>query len=161
MAEDTVDEAEKILGGSRRCRTRTLQLHGARSRPGGSDRRAMHLHSRYGTDAAQLLALIEENPALGSELVPGLPYLAAEAVWAATAEMAVTLDDILTRRTRARLFDRRASRNAARSVAALVAPALGWDEAECERQVAMFTDECAREDAAALVTEAEFIASRR
>ena len=106
-------------------------------------------------------SLINENPALGAELVPGLPYLAAEAVWAATSEMAVTLDDILTRRTRARLFDRRATRDAARAVAALVAPVLGWDDAERERQAAMFTDECAREDAAALVTEAEFIASRR
>ena len=161
MAQDTVDEAEKILGSSRRCRTRSLPLHGASSRPGGSDRRAAHLHSRYGSDAPQLLALISENSALGAELVPGLPYLAAEAVWAATSEMAVTLDDILTRRTRARLFDRRATRDAARAVAALVAPVLGWDDAERERQVAMFTDECAREDAAALVTEAEFIASRR
>jgi hypothetical protein len=43
----------------------------------------------------------------------------------------------------------------------LSSPVLGWDDTERERQVAIFTDECAREDAAALVTEAEFIASRR
>ena len=84
-----------------------------------------------------------------------------EAIHAVQNEMAITLDDILTRRTRSRLFDRRATRGAARSVADAVAPLLGWDDAERDRQVALFTDECAREEAAALVTEQEFIDSHR
>jgi len=67
--------------------------------------------------------------------VPGLPYLRAEAVYAARYEMARSLDDILSRRTRARLLGRDASALAAPDVAALVADDLGWDAAEQERQV--------------------------
>jgi glycerol-3-phosphate dehydrogenase len=73
--------------------------------------------------------------------------------------MTTTLDDILTRRTRARLLDRRATRQVAADVATLVAPYLGWSSEERDRQLAHFIDECAREDAAGLVTEAEFIAA--
>ena len=161
MAEDTIDEAETLLGRSNRCRTKTLSLHGATARATSSGTHAAHLHSRHGTDAPELQRMIDADPSLGRELVPGLPYLAVEAVWAVTREMAVTLDDILTRRTRARLFDRRATRAAAEQVAALVAPHLGWSSDEQQRQVAAFVDECAREEAAALVTEEEFIASSK
>ena len=161
MAEDTVDEVDGLLGRSNRCRTKTLPLRGATARQASSGAHAAHLHSRYGTDAPELQRMIDADPSLGRELVPGLPYLAVEAVWAVTHEMAVTLDDILTRRTRARLFDRRASRAAAQQVAALVAPHLAWSNDEQQRQVAAFVDECAREEAAALVTEEEFIASSK
>jgi glycerol-3-phosphate dehydrogenase len=41
--------------------------------------------------------------------VPGLAYLRAEAVFAVRHEMATTLDDVLTRRTRAHLRDRAAT----------------------------------------------------
>jgi glycerol-3-phosphate dehydrogenase len=91
--------------------------------------------------------------------VPGLPYLRCEAVYAVTHEMAVSVDDVLTRRTRARLLDRRACVAVARDVASLIGPHLGWDDAAKEASIAQFIDECAREDAAAMVTEAEFIAS--
>jgi glycerol-3-phosphate dehydrogenase len=80
-------------------------------------------------------------------------------VYAVTHEMAGTLDDVLTRRTRSRLFDRKATRMAAPAVCELIAPLLGWDQQEQARQLAHFVDECAREDAAGLVTETEFIAS--
>ncbi|MGB8857752.1 MAG: glycerol-3-phosphate dehydrogenase C-terminal domain-containing protein, partial [Ilumatobacteraceae bacterium] len=72
---------------------------------------------------------------------------------AARDEMALTLDDVLTRRTRARLVDRAATVAAAASVAALLAPELGWDDAEVRRQVAEFAGLCAAEDAAAVTTQ--------
>ena len=59
--------------------------------------------------------------------MPGLPYLRAEALYAARYEMARSVDDILSRRTRARLLGRDASAAAAPAVAALVAADLGWD----------------------------------
>ena len=58
-------------------------------------------------------------------LVAGLPYLRAEAVYAARHEMARSVDDVLSRRTRARLLARDASAAAADDVAALIAPAAG------------------------------------
>jgi glycerol-3-phosphate dehydrogenase len=73
--------------------------------------------------------------------------------------MATTLDDVLTRRTRSRLLDRRACVGVAPAVADLIAPLLGWTDDERSKNLAEFMDECAREEAAAVVTEAEFIAS--
>ena len=64
---------------------------------------------------------------------PGSPTCAAEAVYAARHEMALTLDDVLSRRTRARLLARDASVAAAPAVARLLAAELGWDDAECDR----------------------------
>ncbi len=72
---------------------------------------------------------IADDPTLGETLVPGLPYLRAEAVYAVRAEMALTLDDVLARRTRARLLARDVSAAVADEVAALVGPDLGWDAA--------------------------------
>ena len=96
-----------------------------------------------------MLALVSEDARLGAPLVPGLPYLAAEAVFAVREEMATTLDDILARRTRARLRARDATAEAADAVARLVAGELGWDESEIARQVASFRSTTEREREAA------------
>jgi DNA-binding transcriptional LysR family regulator len=74
-------------------------------------------------------------------------------------EMALTLDDVLSRRTRARIINRRATLASARQVAELMATELHWDSAEIDRQVAFFVDSCSREEAAGMVSEAEFLAS--
>ena len=70
--------------------------------------------------------------------MPGLPYLRAEAVFAARYEMVRTLDDVLSRRTRARLLARDASGVAAADVASLIGPDLGWNADEQARQVAIY-----------------------
>ncbi|MGI9053354.1 MAG: glycerol-3-phosphate dehydrogenase C-terminal domain-containing protein, partial [Ilumatobacteraceae bacterium] len=49
--------------------------------------------------------------------------------------MATTLEDVMTRRTRAHLFDRPAAVLAAPAVADLLAGELGWDDAETARQL--------------------------
>ena len=82
--------------------------------------------------------MIEHDPSLGDVLVEGLPYLRVEAVYAARYEMARSVDDVLTRRTRARLLAREASARAADDVAALIAPDLGWDAAEQAAQAAAY-----------------------
>jgi glycerol-3-phosphate dehydrogenase len=58
-----------------------------------------------------------------------------EAYYAALAEGALHLDDILTRRTRISIetFDR--GQASARPVAELVAPVLGWDQATVDDEV--------------------------
>ncbi|CAB4647562.1 unannotated protein [freshwater metagenome] len=159
MAEDAVDEVCRLLNVKKSSKTKTLSLHGARhSRPSSHPQDA-HLHSRFGNQSSVLKKMMEQDPSLAKELVPGLPYLRCEAVYAVTHEMAVSVDDVLTRRTRARLLDRRACVAVVRDVASLIGPHLGWDDATKEASIAQFMDECAREDAAAMVTEAEFIAS--
>jgi glycerol-3-phosphate dehydrogenase len=63
--------------------------------------------------------------------------------------MVTTLEDVLLRRTRAHLFDRDATAEAAPAVAELLAAELGWDAAETERQLDRYRSLCAAEDAAA------------
>lgn len=159
MAEDAVDEVCRLLNVKKSSKTKSLSLHGARHSRTSSHPQDAHLHSRYGSESSVLKQMIQQDPTLSEELVPGLPYLRCEAIYAVTHEMAQSVDDVLTRRTRARLLDRRACVAVVRDVASLIAPHLGWDDAAKEASVAQFMDECAREDAAAMVTEAEFIAS--
>jgi glycerol-3-phosphate dehydrogenase len=159
MAEDAVDEVCRLLNVKKSSKTKSLSLHGARHSRTSSHPQDAHLHSRYGSESSVLKQMIQQDPTLSEELVPGLPYLRCEAIYAVTHEMAQSVDDVLTRRTRARLLDRRACVAVVRDVASLIAPYLGWDDAAKEASIAQFMDECAREDAAAMVTEAEFIAS--
>jgi glycerol-3-phosphate dehydrogenase len=82
--------------------------------------------------------LEQSDPALAQPLIEGLPYSRAEVVYATRAETAQTVDDVLSRRTRARLLGRDASAAAAEDVAALMASELGWTSDESARQVACF-----------------------
>jgi glycerol-3-phosphate dehydrogenase len=93
-------------------------------------------------------ALIDADPALAEPLVAGLPYVRAEALHAVRHEMATTVDDVLARRTRARLQARDASAGAATAVAELMAGELGWSSEEAARQAAAYTELVAAERAA-------------
>ena len=59
---------------------------------------------------------------------PSLPYRLSQAAWAARREMAVHLEDVLARRTRALFLNARAASAAAPAVAAVMARELGRDE---------------------------------
>jgi glycerol-3-phosphate dehydrogenase len=136
MAADAVDAAVGVLGDRRipKSATRHLRLFGGDGlEPGAGD--ADHLIGRYGTESAAVRALVNADPALGEPLVPGLAYVRAEAVYAVRHEMARTLDDVLSRRTRARVLARSASAEAAPGVAELLAPELGWSDSQRERAV--------------------------
>lgn len=151
MAQDTVDQVAKALNVSKTCQTKNLKLIGSTSSISMShDKVANHLLSRFGSEASLIGEMIANDPSLGKQLVDGLPYVRAEAIFAVTHEMARTLDDVLSRRTRARIIDRGASVASARSVAELIGPLLGWDEQETNNQVFAYCDSCADEDRAAL-----------
>jgi glycerol-3-phosphate dehydrogenase len=140
MAEDTVDEITKT-----RCRTKKLRLHGAEgwddhdpARLGISPELTEHLANRHGSDTRVLAAMIVADRSLGEPAVPGLPYVKAEAVHAVRYELARTLDDVLTRRIPARWLLRDAASAAAEDIARLIAPELGWSDADVAREVASF-----------------------
>ncbi len=155
MAVDTVDAAEDQLDTHRRSVTKRLRLLGAEGfdEPEGDDRHA-HLLRRYGSETSLVEALIAADASLAEPLVDGLPYVRAEAVHAARHEMATTVDDVLSRRTRARLLDRRATAGAAASVASLLATELGWDERTTQRRVDEFRAALAHEAASGRTPEA-------
>jgi glycerol-3-phosphate dehydrogenase len=156
MAADTVDLVVEHLGrGWRRSPTRRLALLGASgsqslSSPGAAGRLGVdeavlaHLAGRYGTEARTVIAMTEADPHLGRPLVPGLPYLQAEAVYAARYEMAWTVEDVLARRTRALYLARDASAAAATTVARLIAPELGWTIARAEQEAAGYCESVRR-----------------
>lgn len=157
MAEDTVDEALKTIGRSARCKTKRLRLRGAADARGTS---SLHLFTRYGSDWTEVQHLIDADASLAQPLIPGMPYLRAEAIHAVRYEWARTVDDVLSRRTRALLLDRRAALAAATDVARLLAGELGWDDSRVELEVQRFSEVCAKEERAAHMSEAEYLASR-
>ena len=161
MAEHTVDEVLKQVGKKTACKTKRLRFVGATAKSSKKlDREALHLYQRFGSEAQTIQQLIAGDASLAEPLIVGLPYLRAEAIFAVRFEMARTLDDILSRRTRARIINRPASLASARAVATLMATELQWDDAEVERQVANYVDSCAKEAAAGEVSEAEYLASQ-
>lgn len=135
MAEDTVNFAihEKMLQ-DKPCRTKDIRLHGA---PGQAPDHNNAL-SRYGTDAGQIRSYISQDPALGRKIDAALPFTLAEVVYAVRHEMARTLEDVLSRRTRALLLDAQAALRAAPAVAKVIARELGASSAWESSQVALF-----------------------
>jgi glycerol-3-phosphate dehydrogenase len=103
------------------------------------------LLGRYGTEAPAVLALAAGKPELLEPAVPGLPYTRAEIVYAAREEMARTLDDVLSRRTRARIQRAQATMEAATDVATMLAADMGWGAKETADQVTRFTESCQKE----------------
>ena len=103
------------------------------------------LLGRYGTDVSAVYAVAEGRPELLDPVVEGLPYTAAELLYAVREEMACTLDDVLSRRTRARIQRAHATMAAAPAAAGLLAPDMGWDEREAADQVARFVESCQKE----------------
>ena len=93
---------------------------------------------RYGTLVSELLELTERSPELAAPL-PGAPeYLAVEAYYAAWAEGALHLDDVLTRRTRISIETAHRGVESAEPVAELIAPVLGWDAPTIRLEVAHY-----------------------
>ncbi|MEU0569155.1 glycerol-3-phosphate dehydrogenase/oxidase [Nonomuraea sp. NPDC005983] len=139
MGELVVDEALKVLGRQARCRTVRLSLLGgagydaeATSATGGL---GAHLGERYGTEARFVADLFTEDPSLAEPIVEGAAYLRAEVVYAARCELARTVDDVLSRRTRMRVFARDLSIKAAPEVGRLLQRELGLSDEEVARQI--------------------------
>jgi glycerol-3-phosphate dehydrogenase len=136
MAADAIDTVASGLGAKTRSATSRLPLAGAdRWDTSGLPE---HLAGRYGSNGTAVKTLESERPELAQPIVPGLAYSKAEVVYAARDEMALTVDDVLSRRTRARLLARDASADAAAEVARLIAPILGWDDATAAASVAEY-----------------------
>lgn len=134
MAEDTIDKASLVAGDDvRPCPTENLRIHGWTQNLSKDDP-----YYYYGTDAYGLHELNKTNPELDEKLHSDLPYRKTEVVWAARHEMARTVEDVLSRRTRALLLDARAASEVAPEVARLLASELGKDEKWQNQQVEQF-----------------------
>jgi glycerol-3-phosphate dehydrogenase len=108
------------------------------------------LAGRYGYTAHAVIAIAQSDPArpeLAQPVVDGLPDLLAEVVHAARTEQARSLGDVLLRRTRLGLLAARGVTDpqAARRVAAALAPELGWDEVRIAAELERFGQEAEAE----------------
>ena len=136
MAEDVVDAAQ-TLGDLEivECSTKELRIHGYHQHADKFGRLEV-----YGSDAQGIQELAAEAPQLEGTVHEGLELTQAEVVWACRMEMARTVDDVLARRSRSLIFDARASRDAARAVAELMAVELERDGDWVEEQVRAFEE---------------------
>jgi glycerol-3-phosphate dehydrogenase len=140
MAEDTIDAAiRRGLLPAKPCISKQVRLHGAPAQVESSYRL-----SRYGTDAGAIEALCSAGPLLAQQLDDALPYTLAEVVYAVRHEMARTVEDVLSRRTRALLLDAAAALRAAPLVAKTMAAELGYGPAWIAQEVARFNGLAAR-----------------
>jgi glycerol-3-phosphate dehydrogenase len=158
MAEDAVDAAVAGLPGVPASRTAHLPLVGAHQWDVVRDA-APHLAAawnlpaetidrllrRHGDRIGDVLELARSHPALARPLTGAPGYLAAEVVHAVTAEGALHLDDVLTRRTRVSIETAHRGVESAPEVAALMAEALGWTDERTAREVEHYTARVAAE----------------
>ncbi|GBG37081.1 glycerol-3-phosphate dehydrogenase 2 [Mycobacterium montefiorense] len=100
--------------------------------------RVRHLLDRYGSQMDEVLALAADHPELLSPIKEAPGYLLVEALYAATAEGALHLEDILARRMRISIEYPHRGVDCAREVAELVASVLGWSAADVNREVANY-----------------------
>lgn len=151
MAEQTIDAAQKVLGMSRRTKTKKAYLLGSAGYDAeavvASGGLAAHLGERYGTEARFVTDIMVDRPELDKPIVEGLPYLEAEVVYSARHELARNIDDVLGRRMRARMMARDASAVAADRVGQLLQAELGLSDAEVTAQVADYKTSTERERA--------------
>jgi glycerol-3-phosphate dehydrogenase len=137
LAEDTVDAAALVAGlDERESKTATMRLHGWLKNPTESDG-LLHL---YGSDAPTVRRVMREKPGWDQPLHPNLPYYVGEVAFGARHEMARTVEDVLSRRTRALLLDARASIEAAPRVAEILAGELGYGDNWQAAQVSAFNE---------------------
>lgn len=87
-----------------------------------------YLAGRYGARLGEVLGLVGAERSLAAPISGALPDPRAEVVAAVEREWAVTLEDVLRRRTRVALHDETNGASAAPEVARLMASGLGWSE---------------------------------
>ena len=134
VAQDVVGKAADVGGLSRAPSvTARLRLHGYSTR-----RNILEPWGVYGTDAEAIRQLEAGDERLKRLMHPSLPYRLSQAAWAVESEMAVQLDDVLARRTRALFLNARAAVAAAPAVARIMAHELGHGDDWIEEQVRSF-----------------------
>lgn len=109
---------------------------------------AARLVARYGTEAAGVVAL-GGGAGLLRPLVPGRPFLEAEVLWSVRRELALSVDDVLSRRLRLSPELGAAASPAAARTAAILGDELGWGEARRALEVERYESILAHEYAVA------------
>lgn len=105
---------------------------------------AQSLVDRHGVEAVDVLALGRQRD-LVRPLVAGHPFLEAEVAWAAERELAMSLDDVLSRRMRLSMTLPDRGESIAARVAEVTGHVLGWDADRQASEVATYLEGAHRE----------------
>lgn len=158
LSEEAVDEVEKKMGRKvRKSPTRTAMLPGGaedydtakaawkRSAPRWlAPESADWLLKVYGTRARDVVAMAEADPVLREPIAPGHHAIAATIPFSFVKEFAVTLADVLLRRTMLAL-EADAGLEIAEPASHLAAASQGWDEQRRQAELEDFRYEIAKQ----------------
>ena len=132
MSEDLINTAQSVGGlPERACITHSLPIHGYDYNSDWSN--PMHV---YGTDIDKISALDEKGNTSLSETVH---LTKNQIIWAVREEMAMTVEDVLARRTRTLFLNAAEAKNLAAQVAQIMAEEMGEDQNWIENQIENFT----------------------
>jgi glycerol-3-phosphate dehydrogenase len=134
MAEDTVDQAIILAGlDHKSSATENLNIHGYHK-----NAEIFENLSLYGSDAPLIRKVFEEKNVYNQLIYPEKKNRIGEIIWSVRNEMARTVEDFLSRRTRNLLLDARASIEMAPVVAEWMAKELKNDGSWQKSQVAEY-----------------------
>ena len=108
---------------------------------------AEHLVYSHGAETSAVLRLVHEDPELGNQVCSPHPTIWAQLVFAMRREMAVTLGDLLMRRTRLFHEAPRHALDVAEQVATLAGTEMQWDPDRTSAELAAYTAEVERNEA--------------
>ena len=147
LAEDSVDLAVKQLGrGLKKPVSKNTMFPGARTADMEAFREtfnednvvkqdsAVRLMKLYGTRAEEVLQLVREDSKLGERFDPKSPAIAAELIFSAEKEFALTIADIFARRNLL-AFEPGHGLQGVKRAAEILGTHLGWNAAERKRQI--------------------------
>ena len=157
MAKDAVDASVSDLGrpekGVPESVTRDTPLLGAdgfhalvnsadrlASDLGISSEVVLRLLNRYGSDIFEFASLIKENPELRKPISDGAQYLGIEIYFAASHEGAMSVSDVLLRRTRIFFESGDYGLSSTARVAEIISPLLGWSAEQAQASIREYED---------------------
>jgi glycerol-3-phosphate dehydrogenase len=157
MAKEVVNEAARILALEHHRSPRGVRHHAYPALPGGNvndwtayqtqqratlaaetglpEEIAGYLVATYGTEVGHLLTLLLRRPTLAKRITPELSVIKAQIIHAIRHEMALTLEDVLNRRTPMMSCAADQGLDVAEAVASWMAVELGWSLKERVAQV--------------------------
>jgi len=115
------------------CKTTELPLHGYKKETDFN--KPLYY---YGTDVEGIQSIIRNDKSLAESIHPLLPFIKAEIIWGVRNEMCMTVEDALSRRTRALLLDAKSAMEAAPAVAEIMAKEKQKDNEWMREQVESF-----------------------
>jgi glycerol-3-phosphate dehydrogenase len=123
MAEETIDQAAVLAQLEHKDSvTKELNIHGFHQ----NIEKFKDLKI-YGSDAQAIQNLFHEHPSYQTKLHPRMDIYAGEVIWSVRHEMARTVEDFLSRHTRALILDARTSMEMASKVAEIMKEELKQD----------------------------------